>query len=92
MAKYITRTIIEYNTVVTYCNGMEVHKFELKGEKGKKEAKKEICEIIGNDNIVVVSIERKEVKETKYRMKEEDFILNAEKLEYLEKENDSLDM
>lgn len=84
MAKYITRTVTEYNTVVTYCNGKEVHEIELKGEKGKKEAKKEICKIIGNDNIVVVSTERKEVKETKYRMKEEDFISFAEEVEEVE--------
>lgn len=80
MAKYITRTITEYNTVVTYYENKELHEVELTGELGKKESKKKIFEMTGNDNIIVVSVEKKAISEAKYRLTEEDFINIAERV------------
>ena len=40
MAKYITRTIVTYNTKVTFVMNGQIDTYKLNGEVGKKEAKK----------------------------------------------------
>lgn len=39
MAKYITRTIVNYNTKVSFVMNRQLDTYELLGEVGKKEAK-----------------------------------------------------
>lgn len=78
--RYITRTIESYDTEVTFVTNNEITKFKLTGEIGKKEAKKKLIEL-GFENTVVISV-NKVIKESHlYRMKEEDFIKNAEIIE-----------
>ena len=78
MAKYITRTIVNYNTKVTFVMNNQIDTYELLGEVGKKEAKKQLITIMGTDNIMIVSCEKIEVSSKLYRMLESDFISNAE--------------
>ena len=78
MAKYITRTIVNYNTKVTFVMNNQLDTHELLGEVGKKEAKKQLIKIMGTDDIMIVSCERIEVSHKLYRMLESDFIRHAE--------------
>lgn len=39
MAKYITRTIVNYNTKVTFVMNKQIDTYELLGEVGKKRRK-----------------------------------------------------
>lgn len=78
MAKYITRTIMNYNTKVTFFMNNQLDTYELLGEVGKKEAKKQLITIMGTDDIMIVSCEKIEVSCKLYRMLESDFISHAE--------------
>lgn len=78
MAKYITRTIVNYNTKVTFVMNNQLDTYELLGEVGKKEAKKQLITIMGTDDIMIVSCEKIEVSCKLYRMLESDFISHAE--------------
>ena len=78
MAKYITRTIVNYNTKVTFLMNNHLDEHELLGEVGKKEAKKQLIKIMGTDDIMIVSCEKIEVSSKLYRMLESDFISHAE--------------
>ena len=78
MAKYITRTIVNYNTKVTFVMNNQIDSYELIGEVGKKEAKKQLIAIMGTDDIMIVSCEKIEVSSKLYRMLESDFISHAE--------------
>ena len=80
MAKYITRTIVNYNTKVSFVMNNQLDTYELFGEVGKKEAKKQLISIMGTDDIVVINCEKVEVSSKLYRMLESDFISNAELL------------
>lgn len=79
MVKYITRTIIKYNTKVTFVMNGQLDTYTLDGEVGKKEAKKLLISILGNKNIVIVSCEKKEASSAVYKMLEKDFIAMATK-------------
>lgn len=83
MAKYITRTIVNYNTKVTFVMNKQIDTYELLGEVGKKEAKKQLITIMGTDDIVIVSCEKVKISSKLYRMLESDFISNAEIVENL---------
>lgn len=78
MAKYITRTICNYNTKVTFVMNNQIDTYELLGEVGKKEAKKQLITIMGTDDIMIVSCEKIETSSKLYRMLETDFIAHAE--------------
>lgn len=78
MAKYITRTIVNYNTKVTFVMNNQIDTYEVLGEVGKKEAKKQLIKIMGTDDIMIVSCEKIEVSSKLYRMLESDFISHAE--------------
>ena len=78
MAKYITRTIVNYNTKVTFVMNNQLDTYELFGEVGKKEEKKQLITIMGTDDIMIVSCEKIEVSSKLYRMLESDFISHAE--------------
>ena len=78
MKKYITRTIVNYNTKVTFVMNKQIDTYELLGEVGKKEAKKQLITIMGTDDIVIVSCEKIETSSKLYRMLESDFISHAE--------------
>lgn len=78
MAKYITRTIANYNTKVTFVMNNQLDTHELLGEVGKKEAKKQLISIMGTNDILIVSCEKVEVSSKLYRMLERDFISHAE--------------
>lgn len=78
MSKYITRTIINYNTKVTFVMNNNIDTYELLGEVGKKEAKKQLITIMGTNDIIIVSCEKIEVSHKLYRMLESDFIRHAE--------------
>lgn len=78
MAKYITRTIVNYNTKVTFVMNKQIDTYELLGEVGKKEAKKQLTTIMGTDDIVIVSCEKIKASSILYRMLESDFISHAE--------------
>ena len=78
MAKYITRTIVNYNTKVTFVMNNQIDSYELIGEVGKKEAKKQLITIMGTYDIMIVSCEKIEVSSKLYRMLESDFISHAE--------------
>lgn len=79
MVKYITRTIIKYNTKVTFVMNGQLDTYTLDGEVGKKEAKKLLISILGNKNIVIVSCEKEEESSSVYKMLEKDFIAMATK-------------
>ena len=78
MAKYITRTIVNYNTKVTFVMNNQIDSYEFIGEVGKKEAKKQLMTIMGTDDIMIVSYKKIEVSHKSYRMLESDFISHAE--------------
>ena len=78
MGKYITRSISNYNTKVTFVMNKQIDSYELLGEVGKKEAKKQLITIRGTDDIMIVSCEKIEVSHKLYRMLESDFISHAE--------------
>ena len=80
MAKYITRTIVNYNTKVSFVMNNQLDSYELFGEVGKKEAKKQLISIMGTNDILIVNCEKVEVSSKLYRMLESDFISNAELL------------
>ena len=78
MAKYITRTIVNYNTKVSFVMNNQLDTYELFGEVGKKEAKKQLISIMGTNDILIVNCEKVEVSSKLYRMLESDFISYAE--------------
>ncbi len=79
MAKYITRTIVTYNTKVTFVMNGQIDTYKLNGEVGKKEAKKILISVFGNNNIIIVSCEKEEESSAVYKMLEKDFIAMATK-------------
>lgn len=78
MAKYITRTIVTYNTKVTFVMNGQIDTYKLNGEVGKKEAKKILISVFGN-NVIIVSCEKEEESSAVYKMLEKDFIAMATK-------------
>lgn len=79
MAKYITRTIVTYNTKVTFVMNGQIDTYKLNGEIGKKEAKKILISVFGNNDIIIVSCEKEEESSAVYKMLEKDFIAMATK-------------
>lgn len=79
MAKYITRTIVTYNTKVTFVMNGQIDTYKLNGEVGKKEAKKNLISVFGNNDIIIVSCEKEEESSSVYKMLEKDFIAMATK-------------
>lgn len=79
MTKYITRTIVTYNTKVTFVMNGQIDTYKLNGEVGKKEAKKILISVFGNNNIIIVSCEKEEESSAVYKMLEKDFIAMATK-------------
>jgi hypothetical protein len=79
MAKYITRTIVTYNTKVTFVMNGQIDTYKLNGEVGKKEAKKILISVFGNNDIIIVSCEKEEESSAVYKMLEKDFIAMATK-------------
>lgn len=79
MAKYITRTIIEYDTEVTFVKDGQLDTYKLDGVVGKKEAKKLLISILGSKDILIVSCTKKEASSAVYKMLEKDFIAMATK-------------
>lgn len=79
MAKYITRTIVTYNTKVTFVMNGQIDTYKLNGEVGKKEAKKILVSVFGNNDIIIVSCEKEEESSALYKMLEKDFIAMATK-------------
>lgn len=79
MAKYITRTIVTYNTKVTFVMNGQIDTYKLNGEVRKKEAKKILISVFGNNNIIIVSCEKEEESSAVYKMLEKDFIAMATK-------------
>lgn len=79
MAKYITRTIVTYNTKVTFVMNGQIDTYKLNGEVGKKEAKKNLISVFGNNDIIIVSCEKEEESSAVYKMLEKDFIAMATK-------------
>lgn len=79
MAKYITRTIVMYNTKVTFVMNGQIDTYKLNGEVGKKEAKKILISVFGNNDIIIVSCEKEEESSSVYKMLEKDFIAMATK-------------
>jgi hypothetical protein len=79
MAKYITRTIVTYNTKVTFVMNGQIDTYKLNGEVGKKEAKKILISVFGNNDIIIVSCEKEEESSAVYKMLEKDFIDMATK-------------
>lgn len=79
MAKYITRTIVTYNTKVTFVMNGQIDTYKLNGEVGKKEAKKILISLFGNNDIIIVSCEKEEESSAVYKMLEKDFIAMATK-------------
>lgn len=79
MAKYITRTIVTYNTKVTFVMNGQIDTYKLNGEVGKKEAKKILVSVFGNNDIIIVSCEKEEESSAVYKMLEKDFIAMATK-------------
>ena len=79
MAKYVTRTIIEYNTEVRFVKDGQLDICKLDGEVGKKEAKKILISVFGNNDIIIVSCEKEEESSAVYKMLEKDFIAMATK-------------
>lgn len=79
MAKYITRTIVTYNTKVTFVMNGQIDTYKLNGEVGKKEAKKILISVFGNNDIIIISCEKEEESSAVYKMLEKDFIAMATK-------------
>lgn len=79
MAKYITRTIIKYNTKATFVMNGQLDTYILDGEVGKKEAKKLLISILGNKDIVIISCKKEGEYSAVYKMPEKDFIAMATK-------------
>lgn len=79
MAKYITRMIVTYNTKVTFVMNGQIDTYKLNGEVGKKEAKKILISVFGNNDIIIVSCEKEEESSAVYKMLEKDFIAMATK-------------
>lgn len=79
MAKYITRTIIEYNTEVRFVKDGQIDICKLDGVVGKKEAKKLLISLLGSKDILIVSCTKKEASSALYKMLEKDFIAMATK-------------
>ena len=79
MAKYITRTIVTYNTKVTFVMNGQIDTYKLNGEVRKKEAKKILISVFGNNDIIIVSCEKEEESSAVYKMLEKDFIAMATK-------------
>ena len=79
MAKYITRTIVTYNTKVTFVMNGQIDTYKLNGEVGKKEAKKILISVFGNNDIIIVSCEKEEKSSAVYKMLEKDFVATATK-------------
>ena len=79
MAKYITRTITAYNTKVTFVMNGQLDTYKLNGEVGKKEAKKILISVFGNNDIIIISCEKEEESSAVYKMLEKDFIAMATK-------------
>lgn len=79
MAKYITRTIVTYNTKVTFVMNGQIDTYKLNGEVGKKEAKKILISVFGNNDIIIVSCEKEEESSAVYKMLEKDFVAMATK-------------
>lgn len=79
MTKYITRTIIKYNTKVTFVMNGQLDTYTLDGEVGKKEAKKLLISILGNKDIVIISCTKEEESSSVYKMLEKDFVSTATK-------------
>lgn len=79
MAKYITRTIIEYNTEVRFVKDGQLDICELDGVVGKNEAKKLLISLLGTKDILIVSCTKKEVSSSVYKMLEKDFVATATK-------------
>lgn len=79
MSKYITRTIIKYNTKVTFVMNGQIDTYKLDGEVGKQEAKKMLTEIFGTKDIIIVSCKKEEESSSVYKMTEKDFIAMATK-------------
>ena len=79
MAKYITRTIIEYDTEVRFVKDGQLGTYKLDGVVGKKEAKKLLISILGSKDIIIVSCTKKEVSSAVYKMLEKDFVAAATK-------------
>lgn len=79
MAKYITRTIVTYNTKVTFVMNGQIDTYKLNGEVGKKEAKKILISVFGNNDIIIVSCEKEEESSAVYKMLEKEFIAKATK-------------
>lgn len=77
MAKYITRTIVSYNTKVTFVMNNQINDYVLTGVVGKKEAKKHLQKIF-NEEVVIVSCDKVVESSKLYRMLESDFMDNAE--------------
>lgn len=81
MAKYVTRTIGNYNTLCTFVMDKQLNEHIFLGEIGTKKAKKELVETFGTNDIVVVSCEKQLESSKLYRMLESDFIDHAEVVE-----------
>lgn len=79
MTKYITRTIIKYNTKVTFIMNGQLDTYTLDGEVGKKEAKKLLISILGNKDIAIISCTKEEESSSVYKMLEKDFVATATK-------------
>lgn len=79
MAKYITRTIVTYNTKVTFVMNGQIDTYKLNGEVEKKEAKKILISVFGNNDIIIVSCEKEEESSAVYKMLKKDFIAMATK-------------
>lgn len=78
--KYITRTIANYNSKVTFVMDGQINDYVITGEVGKKKAKREIESIFGKP-VIIVLIEKEIESEKLYRMPEETFVSMAELVE-----------
>lgn len=81
MKRYITRTIEQYDTIVTFVMNEKIDTYTLPGVIGKKEAKKLLMQTFNTNDIIIVSCRSKLVSSSIYRMPEETFISLAEKVE-----------
>ncbi len=87
--KYITRTVYNYNTVVTFVKDKQMNEVVADGEIGKNEAKKQVEAIFGKD-CIIVSLDKKIVSEKKYRIPEETFMQYAEEVPEKTEKTDSV--
>lgn len=79
MAKYITRTIENHNTKVTFVMNNQINEYVLSGVVGKKDAKKQLQKIFDKE-VVIVSCDKVAESSKLYRMLESDFIKYAEEV------------